>query len=125
MKSLEEKRDRLARNYWDEEKPYVPKECEASHQMRDFSAGWDAAVVEMQAENTKLREALQFYADKDNWKRWYSKDGEERRLHPTNTTVDNGYKAREALGMKWTVVTVLITLLFIRFGNIANAPVWM
>lgn len=40
--ALGKRRDELARKYWDEPKPYVPKECDFSRQSRDFNAGHDS-----------------------------------------------------------------------------------
>lgn len=58
-------------------------------------------IIESQEkEIEKLKEALQFYADKETYKRWFSKSGEEFKTYPTNARIDIGFKARQALEAK-------------------------
>ena len=57
---------------------------------------YDKAVAYYQNENKRLREALKFYADKDNYKVWRAGlDPELEHVHDVD--FDSGHKARKAL----------------------------
>lgn len=68
-----------------------------------MSNEWKKAIkiIEEQEKNIeRLKGALQFYADKETYKRWFSKSGEEFKTYPTNASIDIGFKARQALEAK-------------------------
>ena len=57
-------------------------------------------IQEQEKEIERLKEVLQFYADKETYKLWFSKSGEEFKTYPTNASIDIGFKARQALEAK-------------------------
>lgn len=52
----------------------------------------------LKEENRRLREALEFYADKENYEITLEWINGELRAGPTYVEYDNGEKARQALG---------------------------
>lgn len=56
-------------------------------------------LIEQAKENVRLREALEFYADKERYEMWQENTGNHFNNEWTNdVTYDGGEKARQALG---------------------------
>jgi len=53
--------------------------------------------VELLKENAKLKEALEFYADKSNWKSGFSLKVDDTKMTETNYLRVGGKRARQAL----------------------------
>ena len=87
--------------------PWLPYEHSMKHENVIFcaSARTDLPkaiqlIESQEKEIERLKGALQFYADKETYKRWFSKSGEEFKTYPTNASIDIGFKPRQALGVK-------------------------
>jgi len=74
---------------------------QTSHTLAFMNLPKAIQIIESQdKEIERLKEALQFYADKETYKRWFSQSGEEFKTYPTNASIDIGFKARQALEAK-------------------------
>lgn len=68
---------------------------------KDFSNAREE-LADLRAENEKLREALQFYADGKTWGEWKNNDAGWRTFHQSDLIIEDerGNRARTALGEK-------------------------
>lgn len=54
-------------------------------------------ISQLLSDNEEMEKALEFYAKKETYERWYSKVGEERKNYPSDANIDFGHIARATL----------------------------